>query len=1086
MRFGVLGPLRVWTEEGEPVPIGEAKVRTLLADLLAHPGTPVPVHRLVDALWGAELPANPASALQTKVSRLRGALGSAELVVRRSSGYLLRVETEAVDAGRFAAMAARARQNPDPRGRAALLGEALALWRGAAFEEFAEEPFALAAASRLEEERLLALEEHALARIELGEHGPLAVELAELVERHPLRERLRAVHLRALYRAGRQGEALASYQDLRERLARDLGADPGPELMALHQAILRQNPNLTAATSAATAAVDVPLRAALPAQVTPLVGREAELAAARSSLAAHRLVTFTGPGGVGKTRLAIETATLLSDDFADGVWLVELGTLDRGSSGPAVAEHVMTVLGIRDAVQGRARALDQGERLAAALAPRRMLLVLDNCEHLVADVAELVARLLRSAPELRLLTTSRERLGLPGEVLLPVEPLPVPSSLPPHPNAPLPATASTLASELPDGASQAGGGVLEAGAVRLFLARVADAVPGFVAGPVELPAVVEICRRLDGLPLALELAATRVRALGVRELAARLDDRFRLLGAGQRGVPARQRTLKAVIDWSWELLDEPGRTVLRRLSVHAGGCTLEAAEQVCGGDGIDVLDALGRLVDQSLAVVTEGPRYRLLESVAEYSAERLREAGETDLVRTRHARYYTRLVEQARLRGHDQRHWLDRLDAEAANLRRALDHASGHRALTLVTALTWYWVLRGRLDEARRALARARETAAGGEAGVPVGLVAEAGMLQTGVELLQGMGHDSVARVRAAVDAYPATTNPQVMARARWFLGFAMYGVAELEASEVLLEHALAGSEAEDDRWGRAAALFALANTALGHGDLRLAAERAERSAAIFRELGDRWGESETIFALAALAEIRGDYEEAARLLSGGLRMAEELCLWQAVVDRTVALGRLALLRGDFEGGRALHERAARVAAEQAFLPGQWFAMIGLGLGARRQGRLDEAERHLREVLDRFREWGNCGAVALVLGELGFVAELRGDAALAGKLHLEGFSAAHTFGDPRAYAFALEGLAGARALEGDGTGAALLLGAADAARRTVGAPLPAGERGDVDRIEGAALRGLGEAEFAAAFRRGARLTAEEVVRRVSG
>ncbi|NUR88439.1 MAG: AfsR/SARP family transcriptional regulator, partial [Nonomuraea sp.] len=679
MRFGVLGPLAVWTDAGELVTIPGLKVRALLVDLLVHEGHPVSVDRLVEDLWGAEPPGNPAGALQVRVSQLRKALEDAEpggknLVVSRAPGYLLRADPGALDAVRFAELLAGAEAADSPRARAGLLADALALWRGAAYADFADEEYTRSAIVRLEEQRLTALELHAETRLELGEHGLLVGELGDLVARHPLRERLRAVHMRALYRAGRQGEALASFGELRERLADELGLDPGPDLMALHQAILGQDPALSLPAERPTTN--------LPAPVSKLVGRDEALAEICALAESERLVTLTGTGGVGKTRLALEAAHRLLDAYQDGAWFV---ALDQATHSPA--EAIMAALDIREDPSGG----DVHERLAAALRPRRALLVLDNCEHVVERVAELAELLLRAAPHLSVLATSREPLGVYGEVLWSVPPLDLPTG-----------------TELTE--------MARSDAVRLFVARAAASARGFALEAGNAQAVAQLCRRLDGIPLALELAATRVRALGVQGVVARLDDRFKLLASGRRGAPARQQTLMAVIDWSWDLLSDEERVVLRRLAVHADGCTLESAESVCGDPGLDVLDLLARLVDRSLVVVVEGAggvRYRLLESVSEYCAGRLADAGELAAVRRAHLSHYLDLAVRAEpeLYGRDQREWLLRLDAESANLRAALDTAAAENdaasALRLVNALAWYWYLRGRLAEGRRSLGAA-------------------------------------------------------------------------------------------------------------------------------------------------------------------------------------------------------------------------------------------------------------------------------------------------------------------------------------------------------------------------------------------
>lgn len=992
MLFGVLGPLAVWTDDGVPVRIPESKVRALLANLLIHQGQVVSATRLIDALWPDKQPQDPTNALQLRVSQLRRALEAAEpgargLVVSQPPGYLLNTSAAgaagsgrgaSTDVARFRALVATA---GDLRTRSACLSEALGLWRGAAYADFAGEGFARGAAERLEAERLVAVEALAEVRLELGEHELLVAELGDLVRQHPLRQRLRAAYLKVLYRTGRHDEALDSYRVLQRQLRSELGLDPSAELVALQQAILRQDPSLDASRQ----------RTNLPAPLTDLIGRGTELTKLTELLKAQRLVTLTGPGGVGKSRLAIESARQVSEQFPDGVWLVELA----GSAG--VVETIASTLGIRE------------NQLTDALSNQHSLVVLDNCEHLIAPVVEVVAELLRRAPKLAVLATSQEPLAITGEHQLVVPPLE------------------------------------PANAVELFVTRAASA--GYTTRAEDTEIIESICRQLDGIPLALELAATRVRALGMQGLAARLDDRFRLL-AGRRDGPARQQTLRAMVDWSWELLTEPEQILLRRLSVHADSWSLD----VCR----DEVELLGRLVDRSLVTVVEGPRYRLLESVKLYAAERLREAGEYDEVQCEAIRWYTELAEQAepKLYGHDQREWLARLDMETPNLRAALEYAVhlGERewALRLVDALAWYWFLRGRVAEAGRAF-EAALAGPGDAGGAPGAAAAEPNRglrqrvigWQAGIRLLG----DDATRAAAARTLLGADSR----IRAHWFLGFAHRGGAVAATVEVV-DKALAEYRAAGDRWGIAAALSVRGTLGRARGELATAERDASESEAIFRELGDRWGLLKATNSLAELAEISGDYERASRLHRDGLRMAEELGLWGEASLRLSGLGRIALLHKDFEAAEEYHTRAMRLAAEQGNKPAEEFAELGLGLGARRAGQLDKAEHHLRRWLDWLRQLPAQPGVPLVLAELGFIAEQRGDAATALKLQTEGLAAAEAVGDPRALALAHEGLAGAHSLAGDLEQASQLLQEAERLRASVGAPLPPAERADVDRI----------------------------------
>ncbi|MGB2568716.1 BTAD domain-containing putative transcriptional regulator [Micromonospora citrea] len=1004
MRFGVLGPLAVVTDTGEPVTVPGAKVRALLADLVAHRNQVVSADRLIDDLWGDDPPANAAGALQVRVSQLRKALDDAEpgarnLVESRPPGYVLR--TDSVDADRFTALAAA--------DDTASLTEALRLWRGEPYADVADAPWARAEAERLAEARLVVREKLAEARLARGEHALVVAELAELVARHPLRESLRALHLRALYAAGRQSEALDSYAELRTRLADELGLDPGPELVALHRRILAQDGTLSPPPKAAL------VRNSLPARPDELVGRAEAVAELRALVPARRLVTLTGPGGVGKTRLATEVAGELS--FPDGVCLVELTALRPGDT--AVAELVLAALDVRETT-GAGVAPD--DRLVAVLRHRQALLLLDNCEHVIEPAAALVSRLLRETTGVTVLATSREPLGLAAEVLWEVPTLPVP---------------------VDEGDLDA---VRRSAAARLFAARVAARQRAFRLDERTGPAVARLCRRLDGLPLALELAATRVRALGVDQVVQRLDDRFRLLGTTQRDVPERQRTLTAVIGWSWDLLSAREQAVLARLAVHHDGCTLDAAEQVCDAD----VDVLTRLVDRSLVVLDDSgpaPRYRLLESVAAFCLDRLTDA---DAVRARHAAYYTALAEQADelLRGPGQREWLLRLDAEAANLRAALGHGGG---LRLANALTWYWFLRGRFTEARRALALDGDAAAR----------ARAAVWRIGFTLLQG-GVVTGAETEAALAGYAD-------GRASWFVAAALVDRSELARAGELLERA---RSAGADPWVEAAVCVTRAKLAHAASDLAALERDSARSAALFAELGDPWGRLQATEWVGGLAELTGEYACAAALHREGLRWAEELALWPEVGSKLSWLAWIAVQTQDHRQARELAERAYRLAVEQDSPAARVFAELSLGIAARREGRRDVAVSHLQRLVDS----GGDDALFLpmVLGELAY-AIADEDPARALALHARAYDVAVAIGAPRDATGALDGLASAVPQP---QVAARILGAAAAARSTRVPRSPA-ERDEVERVVARCVAALGADGFAAAYRAGQDLCPDE-------
>ncbi|GLZ77798.1 SARP family transcriptional regulator [Actinorhabdospora filicis] len=1004
MRFGILGPLAVTTDDGEPVTVPGTKVRLLLSILLASRNRVVSADRLVEDLWGADAPANPLGALQVRVSQLRKALNDAEpgardLVESRPPGYVLRAGD--VDADRFGVLA-----GSTDAGR---LAEALSLWRGEAYADVADEDFARAETMRLAEQRLVVHERLAEARLARGEHDLVAAELAGLVERHPLREGLRALHLRALYASGRQTEALDSYADLRERLAEELGLDPGPELAALYKRILDQDAGLSAPPKAAL------IRNSLPARMDDLVGRAEALTELRGLLPKARLVTLVGPGGVGKTRLATETAH--EQDFPDGAHLVELAPLPAGSG--EIAERVLAALDAREVTGASVAAAD---RLTAVLRHREALLVLDNCEHVIDAAAALVARLLREAPGLTVLATSREPLGVTGEMVWEVPPLALPA--------------------LDDADA-----VHRSPAARLFAVRAAARQRGFLLDASTAPLVARLVRRLDGLPLALELAATRVRALGLKGVVDRLDDRFTLLTTRQRDLPDRQRTLAELIGWSWDLLDEEERRVLATLSVFGGGCDLDAAEEICAS-GLDVLD---RLVDRSLVVLDEtpaGPRYRLLESVAAFGAERLTDATAA----ARHAAYYSALAERADagLRGPEQRAWLARLDAEAENLRAALDREGLRPAL----ALSWYWFLRGRLSEARRRLAvtgspRDEELAA---------------PWRLGFALLQGEPLDAGA-ARAAVAGAPN-------GRAAWFAARAV-----LDAGNVALATELLPAEPDGD-WTEAAVLSTRAMLAHAEGNLPEMEAVATRAERLFTAEGDAWGRLQAGEWLAALADLGGDYPRAIAVHEEGLRLAEELSLWPDVGGKLSWLAWLATQSGDQDRARELGGRALAMAREHGSPAAAVFAELSLGFAERRGGDLDAAEARL----GRLAEGGRVDGVPslylpMVLVELGYAAGERGDRAGALALHRDAFDAALEIGAGQDTMGALEGLA---SLVDSPELAARLLGAAAAGRAASGVVASPAERPGIELATARVTGALGAERVGELLAEGATMGPERV------
>ncbi|MFD3452089.1 BTAD domain-containing putative transcriptional regulator [Streptomyces sp. NPDC058691] len=1095
MRFGILGETRALRPDGETASAGGPGRRALLAMLLLEAGRIVSTERLIDGLYGAEPPAGVGNALQSQVSRLRSAMGAP--VESHPGGYRLAVSRDEVDVHRFERLAAEGREalaaGETPRA-AGLLREALGLWRGSALSDVGDAPFAGPQITRLEELRVAALEDRIAADLTLDahRHGELAAELRELVAAYPLRERLRAQLMRALHSTGRQSEALAVYEDARRELADSLGADPGPELAETHLAVLRGDPgpvvralpvSRASGVSRETPAV---LRVAppLPAQLTSFIGREEELLRIGSLLAGARLVTLVGPGGAGKTRLAVEAAGRHTGEAC----FVDLSGLTHGS---AVPQAVAGALGLREAGPlspgGReaGAAPDPLARLTAALTDRDLLLVLDNCEHLIDDVARLAHGLLSACAGLRVLATSREALGITGEALSPLAPLPLPE----------------------EGADDAA--VLASPAVRLLADRAAAAGAGE-----SLPdpgAAARICRALDGMPLAIELAAARLRSLSAAEIADRLDalpgaagsgDRFRLLSRGSRTAQPRQRTLRGVVDWSWELLSEEERTVLRRASVFAGGWTLAAAEAVCAGpadrvpgvpviDADDVLDLLASLADKSLVVfrrpedgAADGTRYRLLQTIRAYAADRAAEAGETEGLRRAHAAYFLDLALTAdpHLRRAEQLEWLRLLAADHDNLHSALRGAVAAgdtaAALRLLASLCTYWMLRGmRYEGAQPAVELLRATGTGPPGGLDEEyalcvMTAAAGTADQG-ELAAHFASvgEVVRRLGGLPRRFPVLN----------LLWAPFSGVPDTE-TYAEYQRELAGMGEEP--W-QTALMHIGSGFQLWMVESDIDGGEAEFVAALsaFRALGDRWGTTMALTQLAWLSGARGDLRRAMGLVDEALTVAREIGATENVAEllgergkSAVRAGRAGPARADFT---ACLELARRTGARE-LLAG---AHLGLGECARLEGDLAEARRLCELALSEcLTGWYTGeGARTETLIALGRIALAEGRPQQARTRFLEAADPGHGARNLPLAAALAEAQADLALADGDPAAAAERLGVARALR---GPSLPA--LPETDRTDAAVRAALGSTGYEAAYARGARLPVDRALRALTG
>jgi predicted ATPase len=660
----VLGSIEL-ARNGVLVPVGGSKPRLALAILAAHRGSVVSTDRICDELWGDLQPADPAAVLQSHLSRLRKLLRPDAGIVARPPGYMLEVSFDTVDAGRFELLCERASGASDPRMAVELLECALGLWRGPAFDEFVDHEWAVPVAARLNELHTDASEQLFEARLQLGVDARIVGDLEKAVVEHPLRERFWCQLIIALYRCGRTAEALRRAESYRVLLREGTGLDPSPLFRELEARVLNEDPSLAHGIHESRR----PSKQRRSGETTHLVGRDRELAELSSLVGSQRMVTLIGPGGVGKTKLAKRLANELWDEFDGAVFVIELAAVHDPAS-------IVVALASATDVQQRQH-LSVEETLIEYLRSRRALLVLDNCEHLRATIATLTERFLNSCPNMTFLATSREVIGLPGEQVWRVGPLEVPTE----------GSGTSVVAEVP--------------AARLFVERAIAARSGFALGPDNVADVVRIVRRLDGLPLTIELAAARVRAMSVSALAERLENGFQLLSGAQPSVAFRHRTVDDLVAWSYDLLEPDEQVLFARLSTFTGAFGLDAVEGICGGRDLGVKKIpmlLANLVDKSMvqASDTGNPRYRLLETLQEYGRDRVGEVGERDELRVRHARWYLNLSERCAkgLAGPDESDAVALLDREFENLRTAylwsIEYADVDVALRLVAALREY------------------------------------------------------------------------------------------------------------------------------------------------------------------------------------------------------------------------------------------------------------------------------------------------------------------------------------------------------------------------------------------------------------
>ena len=900
LRVRLLGPFQVWRVGllRQPRDWIDRKVQALFKILVAERGRTYSRDELLEFLWPDLSPKQGLNNLHVRVSQLRQLLEprlrrgqgrKSAYILTIHEGYRFNPETDCwVDTEAFAHRCQRA-EALQAQGRFAETIEAyeaaLRLYRGDFLEEDRYEEWTIPHRERWRETLLLSLAQLAECHARLGQYARALKRCRRVLELEPLRESVYCQKMLYHFLAGERSEALQTYQACARLLKEQLQVEPASETFTLYGQILKgEIPGVKGVYPLPFS--PAPARHNLPQQLTSFIGRAREMLEVERLLSHSRLLTLTGVGGCGKTRLALQVVANLLAEYTNGVWWVDLAALSDPSRVP---QTVASALGVREE-----RSPPLMEALMNYLQSKHLLLVLDNCEHLIEACAQLVQALLSSCPNLRILVTSREALGFAGEVVWPVPPL-----LLPDPQRPLPLECFT-----------------QYDAICLFLERAVYSQSQFALTQQNASAVVQVCQRLDGLPLAIELAAGKLKALSVEQVAQRLDDRFQLLRGASRTALPRHQTLQAMMDWSFQLLSKAEQVLLRRLAVFAGGFSLEALEAVCPGEGLEeheVVDLLMRLVDKSLVVVEERGgevRYRLLETVRQYARGKLRGSGESKTLRDRHLDFFLRLGEEAepKLRGAEQIPWLNQLKMEHDNLRAALEWSLEGRdtkaGLRLAKSLERFWEIHGHVSEGREWLARVLDRA---EASKATALQAMTLIAASRLASLQDDLTAMSAFCEKSLRICQALGEKRGVADSLHYLGQVAFTQCDFVRARSLYEESLAIRQELGDKWDIASSLNNLGNVALYQRDLAQARSFYQESLAIRRELGDKAYIAGSLNNLGLVAFYQGDYMAARLLHEESLAILRELGANHGISQSLHNLAEVAKAQGDYERATALY-----------------------------------------------------------------------------------------------------------------------------------------------------------------------------------